>query len=111
MARDQPRPQIIKVTGLPAADDSDRLPLKETGLRMNGKAKRQEQSAKDKNGDGFHPVVPMSPSTRHPTLDTRPSHLMTLSALASTLGGVVRPICLADFRFITNSNFLGCSTG
>jgi hypothetical protein len=26
-------------------------------------------------------------------------HLITLSALASTLGGIVRPICLAVFRF------------
>src|SRR5262249_40958379 len=38
-------------------------------------------------------------------------HLITLSALASTLGGMVRPICLAAFRLITNSNFFGCSTG
>ncbi len=38
-------------------------------------------------------------------------HLITLSALASTLGGIVRPICLAVFRLITSSNFVGCSTG
>ena len=38
-------------------------------------------------------------------------HLMTLSALARTLGGIVRPICLPVFRLITNSNFVGCSTG
>ena len=38
-------------------------------------------------------------------------HLITLSALASTFGGIVRPICLAVFRLITNSNFVGCSTG
>ena len=38
-------------------------------------------------------------------------HLITLSALASTFGGIVRPICLAAFRLITNSNFVGCSTG
>ena len=36
---------------------------------------------------------------------------MTLSALTSTLGGMVRPICFAVFRLITNSNFVGCSTG
>ena len=34
--------------------------------------------------------------------------LITLSARASTLGGMVRPICLAVFRLITNSNFVGC---
>jgi hypothetical protein len=38
-------------------------------------------------------------------------HLITLSALASTLGGIVRPICFAAFRLMMNSNFVGCSTG
>src|SRR5947199_10741195 len=37
--------------------------------------------------------------------------LITLSALANTFGGIVRPICLAAFRLIMNSNFLGCSKG
>src|SRR5215471_327974 len=36
---------------------------------------------------------------------------ITLSARASTLGGIVTPICLAVLRLITNSNFVGCSTG
>src|SRR5262245_13100275 len=39
------------------------------------------------------------------------AHRITLSALASTLGGIVWPICLAVLRLITNSNFVGCSTG
>ena len=39
------------------------------------------------------------------------THLITRSALASTFGGIVTPICLAAFRLITNSNFFGCSTG
>src|SRR5215472_12031991 len=38
-------------------------------------------------------------------------YLITLSAHASTVGGIVRPICLAVFRLITSSNFVGCSTG
>ena len=38
-------------------------------------------------------------------------HLITLSALTSTFGGIVRPICLAVLRLITSSNFVGCSTG
>ena len=38
-------------------------------------------------------------------------HLITLSALARTFGGIVRPICLAVLRLITNSNFVGASTG
>ena len=36
---------------------------------------------------------------------------MILFARASTLGGIVRPICFAVFRLMTNSNFVGCSTG
>src|ERR1044071_9294641 len=39
------------------------------------------------------------------------SHLITLSALASTFGGIVRPICLAVLRLIASSNFVGCSIG
>ena len=38
-------------------------------------------------------------------------HLITLSALASTFGGIVRPICFAAFKLMMNSNFFGCSTG
>ena len=38
-------------------------------------------------------------------------HRITLSALAKTLGGIVNPICLAAFRLMMNSNFVGCSTG
>jgi hypothetical protein len=38
-------------------------------------------------------------------------YLITLSARASTLGGIVRPICLAALRLTINSNFFGCSTG
>jgi hypothetical protein len=38
-------------------------------------------------------------------------HLISLFARASTSGGIVRPICLAVFRLITSSNFVGCSTG
>src|SRR5580765_6448955 len=36
---------------------------------------------------------------------------ITLSALASTLGGIVRPICFAAFRLMTNSNLVACCTG
>jgi hypothetical protein len=38
-------------------------------------------------------------------------YLITLSALASTFGGIVRPICLAVLRLMISSNFFGCSTG
>jgi hypothetical protein len=36
---------------------------------------------------------------------------MIVVARASTLGGMVKPICFAVLRLITSSNFLGCSTG
>src|SRR5262245_44582648 len=39
------------------------------------------------------------------------SHLITLSALTSTFGGIVSPICFAVFKLMTNSNLVGCSTG
>src|SRR5262249_49240217 len=39
------------------------------------------------------------------------AHLITLSALDSTFGGIVRPISFAVLRLITSSNFVGCSTG
>src|SRR5215467_1522415 len=38
-------------------------------------------------------------------------HLITLSALASTVGGIVRPICLAVFRLMISSKCFGLSTG
>ena len=47
----------------------------------------------------------------YPLLHFALSHLITLSALASTFGGIVRPICFAVFKLIMNSNFVGCSTG
>ena len=36
---------------------------------------------------------------------------ITLSARKSTDCGTVTPICLAVFKLISNSNFIGCSTG
>ena len=36
---------------------------------------------------------------------------ITLSALASTFGGIVSPSCFAVFRLTTSSNLLACSTG
>src|SRR5215208_6055741 len=44
-------------------------------------------------------------------LATYNCHLITRSARTSTLGGIVRPICLAAFKLTINSNFVGCSTG
>ena len=38
-------------------------------------------------------------------------HRITRSALTSTFGGIVRPICLAAFRLMMNSNFYRLLTG
>src|SRR5262245_6911061 len=42
---------------------------------------------------------------------TVPPYRITLSALASTLGGIVRPLGFAVLRLMMNSNFVGASTG
>jgi hypothetical protein len=42
---------------------------------------------------------------------TEEFHRITLSARASTFGGIIRPICLAVFKLTTNSNFVGASIG
>src|SRR3954470_274607 len=39
------------------------------------------------------------------------THSITSSARASSVGGTSRPSALAVLRFMTNSNFVGCSTG
>src|SRR5262249_12128892 len=40
-----------------------------------------------------------------------PNHSITSSAMASSVGGMVRPIVLAVSKLITNSNLVGCTTG
>src|SRR5712692_5247216 len=45
------------------------------------------------------------------SLLTPHGYLMTLSARASRLGGIVRPICLAVFRLMISSKYVGVSTG
>jgi hypothetical protein len=74
-------------------------------LSLDGRAKRQEYGAKShiRNVNFYTHASSLS---AHACI-----HLITLSARASTLGGIVRPICFAVFRLIANSNFVGCSTG
>jgi len=38
-------------------------------------------------------------------------HSITLSARASSVGGIVRPSAVAVIKFMTRSNLVGCSTG
>ena len=68
---------------------------------------RKEHGAKSNDSDFSLHVFPL----RLVHLTLAPSHLITLSARASTFGGIVKPICLAAFRLMMNSNFVGCSTG
>ena len=46
-----------------------------------------------------------------PRYELVPPHSITSSARASRNGGTVSPIVLAVLRLMTNSNFVGCSTG
>src|SRR4026207_1700051 len=66
-------------------------------LREGIKGKRKERGAKRQH-DSY-------------CLTFNCPHLITRSALASTFGGIARPICLAVFKLITSSNLFGCSTG
>src|ERR671923_2773352 len=93
-------------------------------LRLGGNAKRKEHraheakrkahGAKSKDIAVFHyeflRTVLSVCATRF-TLYALLAYLITRSARASTFGGIVRPICFAVVRLITNSNFIGCSTG
>src|SRR6185295_19262229 len=79
-------------------------------LPFRGRTEGQQRGAKRKaNTLGDH--RPPTTDYAHRTLPRACFHRITLSARASTLGGIVRPICFAVFRLITSSNFVGCSTG
>src|SRR5215470_16079745 len=77
-------------------------------LRLGESAKRNEQSAERETED-FGAFRASNPRSK--IEDPKWSHRITLSARASTVGRIVRPICLAVFRLITNSNLVDCSTG
>ncbi len=77
-------------------------------LRFGGRAKRQEHGAKRYTQNGFPHCLPLTP---HFSLFTTHAYLITRSALNSTDCGIVRLSAFAVFRLITNSNFVGCSTG
>ena len=59
---------------------------------------------------GGHPA-PAQGRRSAPTITRCVFHRITRSARASTFGGIVRPICLAAFRLMISSNFVGCSIG
>jgi len=53
--------------------------------------------------------VPMSDLSK--CSEQRQAYSMTSSARVSSVGGMLRPIALADFKLITSSKRVGCSTG
>ena len=64
------------------------------------------------SGSSYKKSPHSKPSSRDlPVLPLPSPHRSTRSALASTFGGIVRPICLAALRLMISSNFIGCSTG
>ena len=75
---------------------------------LGGKAKRKEHSAKSKTVIFF--FMFFSLFSFNSLLAPR-THLITLSARNSTDCGIVRLSAFAVLRLITNSNFIGCSTG
>src|SRR5215471_21135405 len=84
-------------------------------LRLSGKAKRHEQSAKKAKRKEYgakrkskNLLAHLSP---HAFRLTTHAYRITLSARYSTVCGIVTPICFAVLRLITSSNFVGCSTG
>ena len=80
-------------------------------LRAGGNAKRKEPSAKRKDKDFLSHEFPPQCFEAPCSLPLAPCYLITRSARASTFGGIVRPIRFAVFKLITNSNFVGRSTG
>src|SRR5262245_14752196 len=74
-------------------------------LGCRGKAKRKKQGANRNTENAF-----LYRFTHAFRLTTH-AYLITRSALARTLGGMVKPICCAVLRLMTSSNFVGCSTG
>jgi hypothetical protein len=100
---------------------SRRARAKRLELRRSGNAKRKEysakkaepteHSAKGKAFDFFSHWVSLLVFLALCPLLFAPCYFMTLSALASTFGGIVRPIWFAVLKLMMNSNFVGCSTG
>ena len=73
------------------------------GISIVGKS-NPKCSSKDPN----HVFLSVNPKS---AIENLKCHLMTRSALTSTLGGIVRPICFAALRLMMNSNFVACCTG
>ena len=80
-------------------------------LRLDGQAKRKEHGARVKNVIFFFMSFSLSRSTCHSTHDTHPFSLDHLIRPEQHDCGIVRPICFAVFKLMTNSNLVGCSTG
>ena len=104
-----------KKTALPEAVLLSRKPMRKIFPGCCASAGRQSAKSiaqRVKTGIFFFMSFSLSRidlSLDHSTLAR--AHLITLSALASIFGGIVKPICFAAFRLMMNSKFFGCSTG
>ena len=67
---------------------------------------RRSKSPKSFNSEVFPSIIIIYTSRFTPH-----DYLTTLFARSSTRPGIVRPICFAALRFMTNSNFVACCTG
>ena len=108
-------------------DDAERLfrRLKKPRSQIYGEAVTEDIAGNDpeavtearslNSGDWIalsphHTLIGSGTDFGAPILDSK-IYRITRSARASTFCGIVRPICLAVFRLMTNSNLVGCSTG
>ena len=91
----QPFPERLAGTavtgGRAGREEADPIDLPRR-LRLGGERRGEEAEGASDEGSPVH-------------------YWITSSARASTAGGIVRPSALAVLRLITNSNFVGCSTG
>jgi len=81
----------------PSADPALRSPITGIGSRSCARRKRPRGRAAEKRDE-------------RAALNLR-AHSITLSARTKIASGTVRPRALAVLRLMTNSNFVGCSTG
>ena len=90
-------------------DDGMKLVARPFHWGLGMKRERHARNCSQQNISPFD--VHSSAVARAESENRQSNHLITLSARASTFGGIVSPICLAVFRLMMKSNFVGRSTG
>src|ERR1035437_5297801 len=116
-------PYQVALTACPTVLDLDVLsfkpsePLKAIAKRLRARVVPWRPSSQ--HADAPHPPELLRPHRERPCRrraadkcdELTAPHSITSSAVASSVGGTVRPCAFAVLRFMTSSNFVGCSTG